>query len=348
MIRSLLVLLFACIPLSAQGIAVGATAVEFTPRNWINPPTWASFEELRGDVVLIKAWGKNCKVSMSQLPAMNKFTETPGLHVVTLYAQVHKLDEIEALVGEHAIKYPIALDSFWQAGYECPTLPTVWIIGVDGKVKFVGSGEFDEVLSKELAKVKYPGLGKEKVASALEPAARLFAQGNFADAYKAAETIYDETDSEAEEDDADWIMKRIDGRMNSLSVRAETAEVLKDYDVAMRCWHELTRFKGLDDAAEAPQRLKQLTDSADAKKELAARRALLSLILTLDVEFQAVDDTDPEPVRLYREKCLKAYAEFAVANKGTAASDRASELVVTFKKILGLEDPPEPQDGKNG
>ncbi|MBK8206581.1 MAG: hypothetical protein IPK87_07245 [Planctomycetes bacterium] len=52
-------LLLACVPLAAQEVKVGDDVAEFSPRNWINPPAFGSFEELRGDVIMIKAWGKN-------------------------------------------------------------------------------------------------------------------------------------------------------------------------------------------------------------------------------------------------------------------------------------------------
>lgn len=52
-------LLLAGVPLAAQGLEAGADAAEINPRAWVNPPAFGSFEALRGDVVLIKAWGKN-------------------------------------------------------------------------------------------------------------------------------------------------------------------------------------------------------------------------------------------------------------------------------------------------
>ncbi len=55
-------LLMACVPLAAQDVAevkVGDPAPEIQATNWINPPTWSSMSELHGDVVMIKAWGKN-------------------------------------------------------------------------------------------------------------------------------------------------------------------------------------------------------------------------------------------------------------------------------------------------
>lgn len=43
----------------ATGLKVGDDAPDFSPRNWINQPVWESFSELRGDVILLKAWGIN-------------------------------------------------------------------------------------------------------------------------------------------------------------------------------------------------------------------------------------------------------------------------------------------------
>lgn len=340
MTRLLLIALL-CAPLCAQ-VKVGDDAPDCSPTNWINPPIAQSFDELEGDVIFLKAWGINCTTSMKELADVNKMAATHGLHVITFYAQAHKLEQIEEVVKANNIQYPISLDEKpWLAGYESPDLPRVWIIGTDGKVKFAGSEGYAEVLKAELAKVKYPGLGKAEIAKNLQPAAKLFVEGKYKEAYDLAEKIYDETDDETEEDDADHIMKRIDGRMTTLSVRAETAEASRNFELAIRCWTELARYKGLDSAAEAPARLKKLTDSAEVKKELAARRALVALMLSLDVEFQGVDDTEPAAVKTFREKCLAAYVDFATKNKGLAAADLAADLARSFRQLLGLPEPEE-------
>lgn len=271
---------------------------------------------------------------------MNEYHEKPGLHVVTLYAQVHKLEEIEELVTKHEIKYPIAMDSFWDAGYEAPGLPKMWIIGADGKVKFAGMSGYSKVLEEELAKVKYPGLGRDKVHSALEPAAKLFGEGKFKQAYDAAEKIYDGTDDSAAEDDADYIMKRVDEKLRALKMRAETLEAERNYAPALACWEALLAFKGLDDAEEAPERLKKLKDSKDVAKEITARRALLAEMLLLDLEYAKIDASDEAQLKKFRESCLAAYKKFveADANKGTAAADRANELIGVFKELLGIKE----------
>ncbi|MCC7508345.1 MAG: hypothetical protein IT464_03100 [Planctomycetes bacterium] len=269
---------------------------------------------------------------------MNEYHEKAGLHVVTLYAQTHKLEEIEELVNKHEIKYPIAMDAFWDAGYHAPGLPKMWIIGADGKVKFAGMSGYSKVLEEELAKVKYPGLAKDKVHSALEPAAKLFVEGKYAEAHKAAEALYDETDDETVEEDASYIMKRIEARMSALAVRAETAEAMKDYALAMKCWEQLAAYKGLDDAEEAPARLKKLQGSEDVKKELAAKRALLAEMLLLDLGYAEIDASDADQLKKFREKCLETYKKFAADNKGTGAAERANELIGIFKELLGIKD----------
>ncbi|MCA8945877.1 MAG: hypothetical protein KDB29_06605 [Planctomycetes bacterium] len=50
------------VPAFAQddgALKVGDDVAEFTPRDWINQPTFQSFSELKGDVILLKAWGIN-------------------------------------------------------------------------------------------------------------------------------------------------------------------------------------------------------------------------------------------------------------------------------------------------
>jgi hypothetical protein len=63
--ESMKALLFAaiaalCLPLMAQeGLKVGDEAVDIEVSNWVNTPAMPSLTALRGDVILIKAWGIN-------------------------------------------------------------------------------------------------------------------------------------------------------------------------------------------------------------------------------------------------------------------------------------------------
>ena len=277
---------------------------------------------------------------MRQLPHMNELAEKPGVHVVGLYAQVQPLADIEHILTKMNVKYPLAMDSFWDAGYEAPSLPKVWVIGVDGKIAFIGGSGYDEIIDKELAKAKYPGLGRADIHKDVEPAAKAFAAGNFAEAYKLAEAVYDNTEDDKAEADAEYVMERIDDRIGTLSVRAETAEVMKDYQLAINCWTEMLKYKGMDDAEEAPERLKKLTDSETIKKEIAARHALLTVMMDLDVIYQDVDDTDAAKVAEFRKKCREAYQAFAKENAGTGAGERAADLVKTFTDLIPKEEKP--------
>jgi hypothetical protein len=283
---------------------------------------------------------------MRQLPHMNELAETPGLHVVGLYAQIHSLDEIEAVVKKHEIKYPLTADSdiFNNAGYNTDgvSLPIVWIIDVEGKIAFTGMAGYSEALEKEMAKVKYPGLGKAVIHKDLEPAAKAFVEGKYAEAYKLAETVSDSTEDEKAEEDADYIMERIDDRLTTLSVRAETAEIMKNYALALGCWEELaTKYAGLEDATEAPARLKKLQEDKAVAKEIAARHELVKLMMSLDVSFQEVDPADSAAITNFRKKCLEEYRKFAKENKGTGAGDSAEELIKVFEGLVPAEAPPE-------
>lgn len=323
---------------SAQTLGVGDEPADITPRIWLHPPVFESFSELAGDVVVIKSWGKDSVPSIREMAAVNKLHETPGVHVVSLYDQVHELKEISTLISEHKITYPIAFDSFREAGYVTNSLPHVWIVGTEGKIIFSGGTGYDELLAKEIAKVKYPGLGRHSFHKSLEPAAKAYAAGKYADAYKLAEAVYDETSDEEVEHDADYIMKHIDNRLSTLVVRAETAEILKDFKLAKECWRAMAKhYTGMDDASDAQKRLDALDMRREVQIEITARNELLRLILSLDVDFQTVDDNDPAAVLAYRRKCLAAFQKFAKDNENTAAADIAEDLVKTISAFIPEE-----------
>jgi hypothetical protein len=277
---------------------------------------------------------------------MNEYHDKPGLHVITLYAQTHELTEIDELVTKHNIKYPVAFDIAWSSGYQTPNmpLPKMWLIGTDGKVKFAGFAGYSKVLEEELAKVKYPGLGKDSVAEALKPAAEAFVKGKYAEAYKAAEAIYDSTEVAAEEDDADWIIKRIEGRAEDLRMRAETAEIEKQIGTAIRCWEALTKFEGISEAEGAAKRLAKLKASDEAKREMASRKQLLSEMLKLNLYYATIDAEKAEDVRTFREKCVEVYKKFAADHEGTGGATRANELAQTFTDLLKADAPEDKPD----
>jgi hypothetical protein len=330
----ILAALLACAPLAAEELKVGDDVADFTPNNWVNPPTWGSFEELRGDVILFFAWGINSEAAVKAISGVNSATKKPGVHVVSLYRHLHKFEELEAAVTKHKITWPIALDSFYPAGYAAPDVPKFWVVGADGKVKFIGESGYEKTLNEELAKVKYPGLGKDKVHKTVEPAAKLFVQGKYAQAHAAATKVFDNADDKAVEEDADYVVKRIEGRARTLAQRAEDAEATTDYAIAIRCWEELGKYKGVEDAGEAAARLKKLTDSDEVKKQITARRDLISLQYELAVEWSKTEQEDAGKVKKFREDSRDAYKKFAEKHKGTSAATVAEERIAALEELI--------------
>jgi hypothetical protein len=139
------------------------------------------------------------------------------------------------------------------------------------------------------------------------------------------------------EDDADYIIKRAEEKARALVSRAEDAEAIKDFGIAIACWEELGKYKGVEDASEATARLKKLRDSADVKKEMTARRDLIALQYELAMDWAKVekkdDDTDPA-VKKFREASRDSYKKFAEKHAGTAAAAVAGERAVALEDLL--------------
>lgn len=283
---------------------------------------------------------------MRQLPHMNELHKEygpKGLHVVTLYCQAHPLAQIEELVAKHKIEYPLALDGQWNDSYPSPSLPQVWVIGVDGKIAFKGAKGYDEVIEKELAKVKYPGLGRDKVATEVEPAAKAFGKKQFAESVKLATAIVDGEFPEAAQADAQYILDRIEGNIRSLTQRAEMADVQKDVATQTACLKLLAEaYKGCEDAADAPEALKKLADNKDAQKEAAARRALLIGMRDLDWGAGDLDLEDPKVMAEFRNKCITFFDKLIKDHPGTAAAETAKTYADFHREQLkATEKPPE-------
>lgn len=285
---------------------------------------------------------------MRQLPHMNELHKEygpKGLHVFTLYCQAHPLAQIEELVAKHKIEYPIALDGLWGDDYPSPSLPQVWVIGVDGKIVHKGTKGYDEAIEKELAKVKYPGLGRAKVASEVEAAAKAFGKQQFAEAVKLATAVVDGDFSEAAQADAQFILDRIEESIRALNQRAEMAEVQKDVATQTACLKRLAEaYKGCEDAADAPEALKKLAANKDAQKEAAARRALLTGMRDLDWGAGDLDLNDAKVMAEFRKKCIAFFDKLIKEHPGTAAADTAKTYADFHREQLKAE--AKPPEGK--
>ncbi|MBE7492760.1 MAG: hypothetical protein HS108_13530 [Planctomycetes bacterium] len=261
-----------------------------------------------------------------------------GLHVFTLYCQAHPLAQIEELVAKHKIEYPIALDGTWADNYPAQSLPQVWVIGVDGKIIFKGAKGYDEVIEKELAKVKYPGLGRDKVASEVEPAAKAFAKKQFAEAVKLATAVAEGDFNETAQADAQYILERVETRVRALLRHAEMAEVQKDYATCEAVLKLLAgAYKGCEDTEDAAERLKKLAQDKDAQKEIAARRALLIGMRDLDWGAGDLDLNDPKVMAEFRKKCIAFFDKLVKDHAGTAAAETAKGYADYHREQLKAE-----------
>jgi hypothetical protein len=332
--RLLLALALLGLPLCAEPLKVDDPVAEFAPNNWLNPPAYDTFASLKGDVIVFFAWNKDTDTAVKALPALNKLAAKPGMHVVSLYTGVHKFSDLEAVLAKQKVEFPIALDSFWPAGYDAPKVPKAWVIGADGKVKFIGETGFEKAAEDELAKVKYPGLGKDSLAKGVEAAAKLYAEGKYGQALAAAQKVADSSEDKAEQGDADWLVKHIEAGLKALITRADTCENDRDYSRAKRCWQEVAKYTPMENAAQATERLKKLDENAAVAKEITARRDLLALNYDKATEKRKIDKADTKKLRKFYEAGLAAYKKFAEDNKGTVAGDRAAEQVGWYEESI--------------
>jgi hypothetical protein len=321
-------------PLCAEPLKVGDPVAEFTPNNWINPPVFDTFASLKGDVIVFYAWNKDTDAAVKPLSALNKLAAKPGLHVVSLYNGIHKFADLESQVTRHKIEFPIALDSFWPAGYDVPSVPRAWVIGVDGNVKFIGDSGFEKAAEDELAKVKYPGLGKDSLAGGVEAAAKLCAEGKYGEAWAAAQKLAESSQDKAEQADADWLVKLLESRLKELASRADTSENNRDYVRALRCWQELAKFAPMEGHAQGAERLKKLDENPQVAKEIKARRDYIALNYDRAVEKRKFDQKDTKRLRNFYQDSLAAYKKFAEDNKGTLAADKATEQAGWYEESI--------------
>ena len=172
------------------------------------------------------------------------------------------------------------------------------------------------MIHEELAKVRYPGLGKLEVAKPMHKAALYFGAKQFAKAIATAEKERGKLD-EADEDfaaaseDAEYIIARALSRGEKIRTAIDEAKEARDYDIALaRLAFLSASFKGHEIGDTAKEESKTLQKDADVKKELRAFAALDNL------EGKLAKEHDPA-------KKKATYQAFADEFEGTRAAERA-------------------------
>lgn len=257
---------------------------------------------------------------MKALPSLNKlYTEKKekGLHIFIVYAQSHPREEVEKFLADRGCKVPCPYNGSDFSGYRngWSGLPYGFVIGPDAKVVWEGRSGYEAVIDKELARIKYPGLGKLEVAPGLEKVAQAFVAGNYAQARSDAEKAKEKkADNEAFVADADFIIKRVDEVAKKLQGQAEAGKASRRYHDALKALDTLAKgFKGTDEGKAAEDEAKELRKDKDVKKELSAWDALEK---TLQANEKAKDNAAKK----------KNLNDFYKKYEGTAAADEARKL----------------------
>ena len=89
-----------------------------------------------------------------------------GLHIFLVESQGGTLEDISKYVKDRNLTFPVAIRNECDFdGYKGGNgLPYAFVVGPDGKVAWQGRDGYAAVIEKELARIKYPGLGKLDVA----------------------------------------------------------------------------------------------------------------------------------------------------------------------------------------
>lgn len=312
-------------PAWAATPSVGQQAPEFGSVNWVmNPPKVESVAKLKGEVIFVERWGVKCPPCVALIPHIEKLQQTygqRGLHIFTFEAQNHTPDQIRAKIKERGGKtYPVAAgggNNYRGDG----GIPVAWLIGVDGTVIWQGNpaaetSKLDKLIEQEVAKVRFPGLGKTDFDPAVLGAVKRYMGKDFGGARKEAGKITaDEGASSKAKEDAQYLIDKVD------ELAARQQKLIEDYQGEgkhLEAYQTLgflaKAFKGSEVGDAAKAGLKQYKKDKQLKKELAAALKLQKLLAKLE----------GQPAQV-RAKVLEKFAT-SRKNEGTAAAARASSL----------------------
>lgn len=254
--------------------------------------------------------------ALPSVEALWKNNKDRGLNVFLVESQNHKLDELTKYASDKGLTFPIAIRNECDfGGYKGGNgLPYAFVVGPDGKVVWQGRSGYAAVCAEQLDRIKYPGLGKLDVAPECVKAATEFGEGNFADAREEAVKVKEkEADNEAAVADAEFIIKRVDAKIESMRARIDDAKTKRRYHEAVRMLEELSdkAFKGLEVADKAKEEAKEL--KKEQKDEIKAWEQLEK---TLAANEKAKDDADR------KKNLIKFYEKY----EGMAAAEEAKTL----------------------
>ena len=142
-------LLIMTMPLITQAAEVGSPAPDFNLENLSGGET--SLGQLKGKVVFLDFWAPWCTICREELPELDRLSRKfrqDGLVVIGI-----DVDDSEAAVKNFLAKTPLSFTllidkrDVMRKKYRFRTLPTAFIIGKDGMIRYVHIGFGNEYLS---------------------------------------------------------------------------------------------------------------------------------------------------------------------------------------------------------
>lgn len=267
---------------------------------------------------------------MRRWEELNKQYADKGLRFITAYSQFQPLDVIEAEVKKMKLTLPVATDGYYASRFFAPTLCVIWVIGVDGKVVHVGQEGWEEAALRELRKVKYPGLSGA-FAAPMEPAAKAYGEGKLAEADRLAQLVEDGEHDESTLKQAAELRLKIAQRRKLLEVRADTAEVSGDYDLALACWREIgARFGEIEYERSPREESGRILKLDELEPERKARRAFIN---ARQKAWNGIDGSgkDVQKAIAAYDAAIKLMEDFLKEHKGRRPEALAREMIDAWK-----------------
>ncbi|MCI0650453.1 MAG: hypothetical protein L0Z55_01070 [Planctomycetes bacterium] len=260
---------------------------------------------------------------MPQLERLWNEFKDKGLHIFHVESQGTSEDDLKKFCRAKGMTFPQVMGQGSFSGYEGGSgIPYAFVIGADGKVIWQGREGYHAVITEEMAKVRFPGLGKGSVAKGLEKAAATFAQKNYgkamADAQKKLEAEKGKSSADAAVvADAEHIIARATAVGERLQKKAENAKAEREYAIAMATYKILEDgFKGQPFGDNAATALDAMKADKEISKEVKALQQLDAMLAQL--EKAAADE---------KKKNLKAFAE---KFKGLKAAEKADQMAANL------------------
>jgi peroxiredoxin len=151
-------LLALTLPAFAHAGQVGTSAPDFSLID-VNGKV-VTLKQFRGKVVFLDFWAPWCEPCREEFPSLDALYRNyikDGLEVIGI-----SIDPSEKLAGEFLQKVPVSFTvlvdkkSIIRRGYNFRTLPTAFIIGKDGVIRYVHMGfgkEFLQMYEKEIVEL---------------------------------------------------------------------------------------------------------------------------------------------------------------------------------------------------